>query len=448
MYDENNTPLTPDPAAPAPELEPDEVVSWYVRPDEGQEITGCYVQPGPMPAAAAPKAVRQEKRRSRKGLWTFLVILAVLVGVVLGVAIVSALRGGNSDGYGGDFDDGDHDASSIVDIFQSDVPTIPRADTDPDLRFYCEKAGEEKLTIQQVYQRVNPATVLVLTDLGEKASVGTGVILTADGYIVTNAHVIAGGQNALVALYNGDRYEAELVGFSSTEDLALLKAVNASGLPTAPLGDSEECQVGDTVYAIGNPLGVELRGTLTQGIISAIDRPVTMEGRVMTLLQTTAALNNGNSGGPLINCYGQVIGINTMKMSNFYSSSTTVEGIGFAIPIDTAKPIIDELIEKGYVSGRPAIGIDGETLPATYRIYYRLPQGIYVTRVYRNSDAAAKGISEGDIITAINGVSVTTMEQLNRVKNQFTAGQTITLTIYHGGVSSDVEIILMDRANA
>ena len=151
MYDENKMPLTPDPAAPAPEQEPDEVVSWYVRPDEGQEITGCYVQPGPMPAAAAPKAVRQEKRRSRKGLWTFLVILAVLVGVVLGVAIVSALRGGNSDGYGGDFDDGDHDASSIVDIFQSDVPTIPRADTDPDLRFYCEKAGEEKLTIQQVY---------------------------------------------------------------------------------------------------------------------------------------------------------------------------------------------------------------------------------------------------------------------------------------------------------
>ena len=187
---------------------------------------------------------------------------------------------------------------------------------------------------------------------------------------------------------------------------------------------------------------------MTDGIVSAINRDLTVNDRTMSLIQTNAALNNGNSGGPLINCYGQVIGINTMKMSNFYSSSMTVEGIGFAIPIDTAKPIIDELIEKGYVSGRPAIGIDGETLPATYRIYYRLPQGIYVTRGYRNSDAAAKGISEGDIITAINGVSVTTMEQLNRVKNQFTAGQTITLTIYHGGVSSDVEIILMDRANA
>ena len=178
MYDENKMPLTPDPAAPAPEQEPDEVVSWYVRPDEGQEITDCYVQPGPMPAAAAPKAVRQEKRRSRKGLWTFLVILAVLVGVVLGVAIVSALRGGNTDGYGDDFDDGDHDASSIVDIFQSDVPTIPRADTDPDLRFYCEKAGEEKLTIQQIYQQVtgNVSNGFTILEISYSIGLAAGVL--------------------------------------------------------------------------------------------------------------------------------------------------------------------------------------------------------------------------------------------------------------------------------
>ena len=202
------------------------------------------------------------------------------------------------------------------------------------------------------------------------------------------------------------------------------------------------------VTVVTSTLSVTLRGTMTDGIISAINRDLTVNDRTMNLIQTNAALNNGNSGGPLINCYGQVIGINTMKMSNFYSSSTTVEGIGFAIPIDTAKPIIDELIEKGYVSGRPAIGIDGETLPATYRIYYRLPEGIYVTRVYASSDAAAMGISEGDIITAIIGIDVTTMEQLNRVKNQFTAGQTVTLTIYRSGSSYDVEIILMDRANA
>ena len=437
MYDENKMPLTPDPAAPAPEQEPDEVVSWYVRPDEGQEITGCYVQPGPMPAAAAPKAVRQEKRRSRKGLWTFLVILAVLVGVVLGVAIVSALRGGNSDGYGGDFDDGDHDASSIVDIFQSDVPTIPRADTDPDLRFYCEKAGEEKLTIQQVYQQVNPATVLVLTDLGEKASVGTGVILTADGYIVTNAHVIAGGQNALVALYNGDRYEAELVGFSSTEDLALLKAVNASGLPTAPLGDSEECQVGDTVYAIGNPLGVELRGTLTQGIISAIDRPVTMEGRVMTLLQTTAALNNGNSGGPLINEYGQVIGINTLKMSTTDSTEATVEGLGFALPISSVSFVVNDLIANGHYRGAPSLGITVTTVEKDGG-----GTQVQVMEVSTGSGAADAGIQAGDVILAADGQAVSVTSDLLTARRSHIIGDTVTLTILRDGQQFDVEVTL------
>lgn len=303
------------------------------------------------------------------------------------------------------------------------------------------------LSLQEIYRRCIGSVVSIVTVTPSGKASGTGIIMSADGYVITNHHVIENAQAVSVLTSDSQEYTASVVGSDETSDLAVLK-IEADGLQAAEFGDSSVLQVGDSVAAIGDPLGTALRGTMTDGIVSAINRDLTVNDRTMSLIQTNAALNNGNSGGPLINCYGQVIGINTMKMSNFYSSSMTVEGIGFAIPIDTAKPIIDELIEKGYVSGRPAIGIDGETLPATYRIYYRLPQGIYVTRVYRNSDAAAKGVSEGDIITAINGVSVTTMEQLNRVKNQFTAGQTITLTIYHGGVSSDVEIILMDRANA
>ena len=303
------------------------------------------------------------------------------------------------------------------------------------------------LSLQEIYRRCIGSVVSIVTVTPSGKASGTGIIMSEDGYVITNHHVIESAQAVSVLTSDNQEYAASVVGSDETSDLAVLE-VEAEGLQAAEFGDSSVLQVGDSVAAIGDPLGTALRGTMTDGIISAINRDLTVNDRTMSLIQTNAALNNGNSGGPLINCYGQVIGINTMKMSNFYSLSTTVEGIGFAIPIDTAKPIIDELIEKGYVSGRPAIGIDGETLPATYRIYYRLPQGIYVTRVYRNSDAAAKGVSEGDIITAINGVSVTTMEQLNRVKNQFTAGQTITLTIYRGGVSSDVEIILMDRANA
>ena len=303
------------------------------------------------------------------------------------------------------------------------------------------------LSLQEIYRRCIGSVVSIVTVTPSGKASGTGIIMSEDGYVITNHHVIESAQAVSVLTSDNQEYAASVVGSDETSDLAVLK-VEAEGLQAAEFGDSSVLQVGDSVAAIGDPLGTALRGTMTDGIISAINRDLTVNDRTMSLIQTNAALNNGNSGGPLINCYGQVIGINTMKMSNFYSASATVEGIGFAIPIDTAKPIIDELIEKGYVSGRPAIGIDGETLPATYRIYYRLPQGIYVTRVYQNSDAAAKGVSEGDIITAINGVSVTTMEQLNRVKNQFTAGQTITLTIYRGGVSSDVEIILMDRANA
>ena len=310
-----------------------------------------------------------------------------------------------------------------------------------------EDEADGALSLQEIYKKCIGSVVSITASAQSGKSSGTGIVLSADGYLITNHHVIENAQVIAVQTSDDRQFQASIIGSDEASDLAVLK-VDATDLQPAEFGDSGKLAVGDRVVAIGDPLGAQLRGTMTSGIVSAINRDLEVNDRTMTLIQTDAALNNGNSGGPLINCYGQVIGINTMKMSNFYSSSTTVEGIGFAIPIDTAKPIIDELIEKGYVSGRPAIGIDGETLPATYRIYYRLPQGIYVTRVYRNSDAAAKGISEGDIITAINGVSVTTMEQLNRVKNQFTAGQTITLTIYHGGVSSDVEIILMDRANA
>lgn len=305
----------------------------------------------------------------------------------------------------------------------------------------------QALSLQEIYRESVSSVVSIISATQSGKATGTGIIMSADGYIITNHHVIEGAQAISVLTHDDQEYSASLIGSDETSDLAVLK-IEASGLQAAQFGDSSVLQVGDTVVAIGDPLGVTLRGTMTDGIISAINRDLTVNDRTMTLIQTNAALNNGNSGGPLINCYGQVIGINTMKMSNYYSSAASVEGIGFAIPIDTAKPIIDELIEKGYVSGRPAIGIDGETLPATYRIYYRLPEGIYVTRVYASSDAAAKGISEGDIITAINDTQVSSMDQLNVVKNQFSAGDTVTLTVYRSGNYYTVEVILMDRANA
>ena len=301
------------------------------------------------------------------------------------------------------------------------------------------------LTFQQIYQKMIPSVVSIVTATETGTASGTGIVMTEDGYLITNEHVVDGAVSIQVLLQDESQYPASLVGSDAVSDLAVLK-IDASGLTAAEFGNSDEVQVGDTVVAIGDPLGIELRGTMTDGIISAINRDVTTNGRTMTLLQTNAQLNNGNSGGPLINIYGQVIGINTMKMGSYYSSS--VEGIGFAIPIATAKPIVDELIEKGYVAGRPAIGIQGDSVPGYAQAYYHFPNGVYVSYVYPGSDAQAKGLAEGDIITEIDGTAVASMDDLNAVKNRHVAGDTVNLTVYRGGQYYSVDIVLMDQNEA
>ena len=307
-------------------------------------------------------------------------------------------------------------------------------------------SGEEgALSLQEIYSRVIDSVVSISTMTSSGTASGTGIIMSSDGYIITNHHVISGALVISVLTNDNQEYEAALVGSDEMSDLAVLK-IDAKGLNAAEFGDSSKLRVGDSVVAIGDPLGVQLRGTMTNGIISAINRDLTVGDRTMTLIQTNAALNNGNSGGPLINCYGQVIGINTVKMSSYYAASATVEGLGFAIPISVAKPIIDELIENGYVAGRPAIGISGDSLPSYYRTYYRLPEGVYVTSVNDGSDAKAKGIREGDIVTAINGEKICSIDELNTVKNQYAAGDEVTLTIYRSGTYYEVTVTLVDQA--
>lgn len=225
---------------------------------------------------------------------------------------------------------------------------------------------EGALCLQDIYSRVIDSVVSISSMTSSGTSSGTGIIMSPDGYVITNHHVISGALVISVLTNDNREFEAALVGSDEMSDLAVLK-IDARGLQAAEFGDSSKLRVGDSVVAIGDPLGVQLRGTMTNGIISAINRDLTVGDRTMTLIQTNAALNNGNSGGPLINCYGQVIGINTVKMSSYYTASATVEGLGFAIPISVAKPIIDELIENGYVAGRPAIGISGDSLPTYYR---------------------------------------------------------------------------------
>ena len=304
---------------------------------------------------------------------------------------------------------------------------------------------EDALCLQDIYSSVIDSVVSISSMTSSGTSSGTGIIMSSDGYVITNHHVITGALVISVLTNDNQEFEAALVGSDEMSDLAVLK-IDARGLHAAEFGDSSKLRVGDSVVAIGDPLGVQLRGTMTNGIISAINRDLTVGDRTMTLIQTNAALNNGNSGGPLINCYGQVIGINTVKMSSYYTATASVEGLGFAIPISVAKPIIDELIENGYVAGRPAIGISGDSLPSYYRTYYRLPDGVYVTSVNEGSDAKAKGIREGDIVTAINGERISSIDELNTVKNQYAAGDEVTLTIYRSGAYYEVTVTLIDQA--
>ena len=420
MQDENKTPVS----------EPQEVVGQYIR-DDSREVTDCYVHRDPLPAAAVHHKPQPPKKHSRKGLWIFLAVMAVLVMA----AVAAALIAGPEDG--GTADD-DHDASSIVDIFDKDIPTIDRVEGDPELRFFCTAAEGEALTAQEVYAAVNPSVVMVAVAIDEeKASIGTGVILTEDGYVVTNAHVIAGGLSAWVALDTGEVLDAELVGFDSNEDLALLKLVDGQGLPAARLGDSDACVVGDQVYAIGNPLGVELRGTLTNGLISAIDRQVTMEGRVMTMLQTTAALNNGNSGGPLINDRGQVIGINTMKMSGGKTATATVEGLGFAVPTRRVVTVINDIMATGAFHGIPSLGIYvGQEMQA---------DGAYQLVIYDVTEdygAAEAGLLPGDVILAADGTEVHETWELLDLRGRHIVGESMVLTVQRGDQVFDADVTL------
>ena len=415
--------------------EPQEVVDWYV-PQQGREVVDYYVHHQPLPESIRPAPPKPPRKKKHTGLWIFLGIMAVVAVVVVLAAIFWQRDDGYHDSYDGS---GDNDASSIVDIFGDHRTTIPRyTDYDPTLKLDIVSGHGPELTAQEVYAKVNPATVLVVAEQGESALVGTGVIMTADGYVITNAHVISGGETCWVVLANGMDYTAQLVGYDTDEDLAVLKLENAQDLPVAEFGNSDLAVVGDRVYAIGNPLGIELRGTLTEGILSAINRDVELEGRILNVLQTTAALNNGNSGGPLINRYGQVIGINTLKMSGTGApDEATVEGLGFALPISSASFVINDIIADGKFHGTPTLGI----MVATYDTE---DGGTIVAAVEVAAGSAAEeaGVETGDIILAVNGQEITTTAELMAIRRQHTIGDTLTLTILRDGETMDIPVVL------
>ena len=293
---------------------------------------------------------------------------------------------------------------------------------------------------QEVYEKVMPSVVSITCFDGRSVSTGTGVVMDVGGYIITNAHVVEDAEQIRALLTDGRELEARCVGADMLSDLAVLR-VTASGLIPAEFGDSDALRVGDEVVAIGDPLGVELRGTMTDGIISGINRDIRSGNRTMTLLQTTAALNSGNSGGPLVNCYGQVVGINTMKIGD-YASSAGVEDLGFAIPITSVQTVLEQLASQGYVAGRPDLGLTGQAISTFYQFYYNMPAGVLITAVDPDSDAAAKGIRRGDILTCLEGVEISSLDHVEQIVYASSVGDVLEAEIYRDGIRFRLTILV------
>ena len=422
------------------------------------EDTQPEYRPGYSYRSARPK-------RRHTGLLVVLLVLAVLTGLaswavnVLGVRVdlgqnrfVVSIDAGSQDVNTPSTDSQSGDlnlAPTQTSTSSTQEPTTDTALTIQDSPQSVENRPADvdgALSLQEIYQKVSPSVASISCVLSGGTSSGTGIVMSEDGYIITNYHVIEGAQQTFVLLSDETTYPAALVGGDEASDLAVLK-IDATGLTAAEFGDSNALRVGDVVVAIGDPLGAELRGTMTDGIVSAINRDLNLNGRQMTLIQTNAALNSGNSGGPLINCYGQVIGINTMKMSSYSSTSATVEGLGFAIPIAAAQPILDELVTQGYVSGRPAIGIQGETLDLRSQVFFHMPSGVVITAIDPDSDAAAAGLEPDDVIVRLGDTAITSLEDLVGAKNDLSAGDEVTLTIYRGGWYYEVNVTLMDQTS-
>ena len=273
-------------------------------------------------------------------------------------------------------------------------------------------------------------------------SSGSGFIISQDGYVVTNYHVVEGAKAIYVTTHNDEKFPATLVGQDSTNDVAVLK-VESTGLPHVTLGSSDALNVGDQVVAIGNPLG-DLTATLTVGYVSAKDRDVTTEGATINMIQTDAAINSGNSGGPLFNMKGEVVGITTAKYSGSSSSGATIEGIGFAIPIDDVTSMIDDLINYGYVTGA-YLGVVVSDMDKETAEYYGMPMGAYVSEVTPGYAAEKAGLKAKDIIVALGDYQVTSVNDLTRALRNFSAGETTTLTIYRGGMKQTLSIILDEK---
>ena len=378
--------------------------------------------------SASAQKPPKKKSSGGKGFRVFLGIIAA----VLGCCVIALAAFGIMSLVGGHFDKTPVDST----YSQSQSDTQSKNETPPLSLQGKPDSGETvvstdgKLSGTEVYKQVSPSVVGVVVYQYSKSfdpiGEGSGIIISADGYILTNAHVVKGAEAIKVVLYNEQEYEAQLIGSDEQTDIAVLK-IDESNLTAAELGDSTEIEVGETVYAIGNPGGIALQSSFTNGIVSGLNRVITTQDSsyAMTVIQTNAAINPGNSGGALVNEYGQVIGITSSKLAD-----VDYEGIGFAIPTATAVPIVREIIENGYVSGRAMLGITGKSIDSVEARYYNVPLGVQIVTINEDGAFAGTEAAVGDIITRFGSTEITSMEELQACLANSAPGDVVEVTLY------------------
>ncbi len=374
-----------------------------------------------------PKPVEKDKKKSKKVVKN-LAIGLLIVGLSAGSGALGAILAGGGETAT------EAPAQTTV---STPVVTMPGAQT-----ANTALSSDGGMTYAQVAAKVKPSVVEITTEQTVNGSyfsqyvqsgAGSGVLITTDGYIITNNHVIEGATRITVRLTSGDEYEAKLIGTDSQEDIAVIK-IEETDLPCATLGDSTKLAVGDEVLAVGNPLG-SLGGSVTNGIISALDREIIVSGQSMTLLQTNAAINPGNSGGGLFNMRGELIAIVNAK-----AAGSDIEGLGFAIPINTAYTIATELMTNGYVSGRPAIGISYIEID-DYMDLMRYRVNSYGIYVY---DGGETGLQNGDRIVRFGDYEVSSSATLKSALQSYKVGDKVTITVIRSGKYAEIDVTLIE----
>ena len=367
----------------------------------------------------------EEPPRKKQGF--FKSTAAKVIAIVLACAII-----GTGCGFGG---------AALYRSSTRQTVTLQQSDRAPVTVSVKQVDGQTKMEPAEVYASTVNSVVSINTTATagtnifgqtvETASAGSGFIISSDGYIVTNYHVVKGATSVKVTLYSGDTYDATVIGGDSDYDVAVIK-INAGGLPAVTLGNSADVNVGDTVLAIGNPLG-ELTFSMSQGIVSCCDRAINVDGTPFNMIQVDASINPGNSGGPLVNLYGEVVGIVSAKYSSY--SNTTVEGLGFAIPISDVRAIITDIIENGQVTGKAYLAIKAGTMTEQMAAQYDIDitEGVFVYSTESGGAGEKAGLQLGDVITKLNDTAITSMTDLTMAKKSYKAGDTVTLTVYRSG---------------